>query len=352
VDAVDARGNGSAKTDPDKFHENARRGAVAGASAQVLKYIFKLPADVAAIDAQLASEGAAGSADERAAFARGVAVGRATGDVIVERAKLDGFANANGTPKVWNPATLPAGNDIWYIDADVTPQVPAGFQFPSITPYFLTSANQFRPDPPFKTRAELTAPGGPAAEVVDIVNHRTPEQAAMAVALNLSNGTITPLGDWDQIAAGFIRERNMDERAGAHVYALVNAAVMDAVIACWDAKFTHLVLRPWQVAPLDLSNAKLIIGRPNHPSFPSGHACVSGAAATVLERFFPNHTTSLEQHVTDNGNSRIYAGIHYRMDLVAGQQLGRDVANWAIKYDERNGLLAALLADYRGNDNR
>jgi membrane-associated phospholipid phosphatase len=111
-------------------------------------------------------------------------------------------------------------------------------------------------------------------------------------------------------------------------------------------------MRPWQVAPLDLPTSVLNIGRPNHPSYPSGHSCVSAAAATVLERFFPAQRAILEQQVEDNGMSRIYAGIHYRMDVEAGQQLGRSVARWAVGYDRMNGLLSAVLPGYRGNDDR
>jgi membrane-associated phospholipid phosphatase len=327
----------------DAAKKEERRGAVAAASVQVLSYLSS--ADATQLEAQLASEGAAGTADEQASFARGVTVGRAIGDIIVARGRADGFANANGTSKVWDPATLPAGPGIWFIDAGTAPP-PAGFQFPFMRPYFLTSADQFRPAQP---TVDLS---GPVAEVITIVNNRTPEQAAMAVALNLSTGTITPLGDWDQIAMALIRKRNMDERAAAHVFALLNSAVMDAVTACWDAKFEYLVLRPWQVAPADLPNSKLNIGRPNHPSFPSGHSCVSGAAATVLTRFFPEERSEHVQHMIDNGNSRIYAGIHYRFDVEGGQELGRSVAEWAIHYDRTNGLLAALLPGYRGNDDR
>ena len=346
VDFVDGRGNGDEKL---ALHEktSVRRGAVGGASVQVMSYLFKL--DIATLETQLAAEGAIGSADERAAFARGVAAGRTMGDVVVARGKADGFANADGSAKAWDSSTLPSGPTVWFMDADATPHVPAGFQFPFMRPYYLTSADQFRPGPPPTSIADAVA------EVISIVNARTDAQAAQAIALNLSNapvGTITPLGDWDQIAMAAVASHNMDERAAAHVFALVNTATMDAVTGCWDAKFAYLVQRPWQVAPADLPNSKLIIGRPNHPSYPSGHSCVSAAAATVLERFFPENTVALEQHVFDNGMSRIYAGIHYRMDVEVGQALGRAVADWAIQYDKTNGLLAALLNGYRGNDDR
>src|SRR5258705_165729 len=71
----------------DAVKKDERRGAVGGASAQVLSYLFKL--DITSIEAQLLAEGAVGSADEQAAFARGVAAGRALGDVVVARRQAD-----------------------------------------------------------------------------------------------------------------------------------------------------------------------------------------------------------------------------------------------------------------------
>jgi membrane-associated phospholipid phosphatase len=333
VDAADALViNGRDANDHAKAH--ARRGAIAATSAKVLSYLF--PLDVAQILTQLQTESAEGTVEAREAFARGREEGQTVGDLIVTRGRGDGFAQANGSPLVWDPSTLRTGTGVWSMDTDAAPQVPAGFQFAGIRPYFLENANQFRPAPP-----DLS---GQVDEVIEIVEKRTIAQAALAVALNQSSGTFTTPGVFAELAANFIDQHHMDDRAAAHVYALMHTAVMDAVIACWEAKFEYLVMRPWQVAPLGLPRSVLIIGRPNHPSYPSGHSCVSGAAATVLERFFPAQRAVLEKQVEDNGMSRIYAGIHYRIDVEAGQQLGRSVAQWAVRIDQRKGLLSAVLS--------
>jgi membrane-associated phospholipid phosphatase len=50
----------------------------------------------------------------------------------------------------------------------------------------------------------------------------------------------------------------------------------------------------------------------------------------------------LDAQVIANGESRIYAGIHFRFDVTAGQALGRAVARTALAYDRTNGLLAAV----------
>jgi membrane-associated phospholipid phosphatase len=223
------------------------------------------------------------------------------------------------------------------MDVDVIPKPtsPAGFQYPKMQPYFLTSQNQFRPIAP---PADLTEA---VNDVIATVNARTAEQAAQSIFWNLNVGSETALGYWDTQADMYIAERRMNERAASHVFALVNAAAMDAVIGCWEAKYYYLVLRPWQVRP-DAFVRPMLIGQPNHPSYPSGHSCVSAASAEVLKAIFPSKAKTLDQEVEAAGLSRVYAGIHYRFDIVAGQALGRAVAREALTYDRRRGLLAAV----------
>jgi len=63
----------------------------------------------------------------------------------------------------------------------------------------------------------------------------------------------------------------------------------------------------------------------------------------VLKEFFPSKAATLDQQVAEAGMSRIYAGIHYRMDVEQGQALGRSVGAWAIAYDRAHGLLSAVF---------
>jgi hypothetical protein len=78
---------------------------------------LKFPLDVAAIEAQVASEVAAGSPGKQNQFARGVALGRSIGDIVVQRGRADGFRNADGTPTVWDSSRLPTGPIIWRTSA-------------------------------------------------------------------------------------------------------------------------------------------------------------------------------------------------------------------------------------------
>lgn len=112
----------------------------------------------------------------------------------------------------------------------------------------------------------------------------------------------------------------------------------DALIGCWDAKYFYWTLRPSHADP----SITLTFALPNHPSYPSGHSCGSAAAATVLAYLFPDRAAELGGWVTKAGLSRMYAGIHYRFDIMAGQNLGKAVGQWAIGLDRQSGLLGAI----------
>jgi hypothetical protein len=222
---------------------------------------------------------------------------------------------------------------------------PAGYQFPTMTPYFLQATSgrpaqgQFRsPTPP----AYSLVPGSrfqtDLAEVRNISQHRTQQQIDIANFWNLNVGTVTALGHWDEQAALYIVENQFDERAASHLYALMNAATMDATIGCWETKYYYLMLRPTQADP----TITTVYPLPNHPSYPSGHSCVSAAAITILSSYFPAHAGTLETDLAAAGMSRIYGGIHYRFDIEAGQALGRQTADWALAYDRDHGLLTAV----------
>jgi membrane-associated phospholipid phosphatase len=176
------------------------------------------------------------------------------------------------------------------------------------------------------------------AEVSSLSLTRTAAQTAIAVFWNLPAGTPAVVGYWDALASDYMGERGLDERAAAHVFALTNAAALDAAIGCWEAKFSYFYIRPPQVN----AAITLPIGLPNHPSYPSGHACISTAAVEVLSGFFPEHAATLNAQLDESGLSRLYAGIHYRFDVVAGQALGRAVGRWARAYDQEKGLLSAV----------
>jgi hypothetical protein len=125
---------------------------------------------------------------------------------------------------------------------------------------------------------------------------------------------------WNDQASRLIFEHRVqdDTLLASRVYALVNIAVNDAAIACWDAKYTYWAPRPTMIDP----TITTLFGTPNHPSYPSAHSCLSGAAASVLARQFPSEAGVLEALANQAGEARIMGGIHYRSDVDTGKTLG------------------------------
>ena len=131
----------------------------------------------------------------------------------------------------------------------------------------------------------------------------------------------------NEIASEMIVSHRNSEREAARVLALANMADFDVLNACFDAKFAYYLIRPSQADPL----IKLPIGLPNHPSYPSGHSCVTSAFATVLASVFPDESDRLHGMVVEAGLSRMYGGLHYRFDCEVGQALGRQVAEYVMR---------------------
>ena len=77
----------------------------------------------------------------------------------------------------------------------------------------------------------------------------------------------------------------------------------------------------------------LSVPLPNFPSYPSNHACVTGASMAVLASLFPSDADRLNGLADEAALSRVVGGIHYRFDGDVGLALGRQVAAWAIKAD-------------------
>jgi membrane-associated phospholipid phosphatase len=124
----------------------------------------------------------------------------------------------------------------------------------------------------------------------------------------------------------------------------------------YDAKYHYLLWRP--VTAIQLGNTignPGIVGDPNwlpfavtaaDPSYPGAHATISQAAATVLSAFYGDHQPltvssdgdpgvtrsfgSFQAAANEATLSRLFAGQHTMIDLVAGQKLGRQVGNFVL----------------------
>jgi membrane-associated phospholipid phosphatase len=286
--------------------------AVAGASAAVLNSFF--PLDVSATEAQLQSDLAALTAPNggRTDIARGEALGRSVGAAIIAQAAQDNYGVApTGAP--------PTGPGMWRSSAASIVRSLHGTK-----PFFLTSASQIRPPAPptFGSSAFTSA----LAEVRRISDTRTADQTALAVKWNTSSGPYTA-GALNLIADSVIRSYGSNELEAARILALANAASFDAQIGCWDAKLHFWFIRPTQAD----TGIKLAIPLPNHPSYPSGHSCMTAGVMGVLMDPFPRDRARFEAIINDAGMSRVYGGIHYRFDIDAGRDVGLAAAALALR---------------------
>jgi hypothetical protein len=290
-------------------------GAAAGAAATVLAHLF--PKDEPAITARLAGETAALGADgPRRDFAAGVEIGKVVGSEVV------GFAKTDRADLTWaGPA--PTGPDKWSSRAQ-PPRPPLGPRLGEMRPFFMTTGDAFRaPAPPAYDSPEFRAA---VAEVRRIAETRTVEQLRIAQYWENLTGAFAA-GLWNEVARNAISAHGLSEPESARVLALAHMVGVDATIACHESKYTYWVPRPTQADP----EISLAIGVPNHPSYPSNHACISGAMGLVLDQQFPDQSGRYAAMGRQAGESRIYAGIHYRFDVDQGLAIARKVAARALE---------------------
>jgi hypothetical protein len=123
----------------------------------------------------------------------------------------------------------------------------------------------------------------------------------------------------------FQNHLDLNAPRAARAYAFETIAQHDATLACWDAKYTYLELRPSQAD----STIQPLFALPQHPGFPSGHACASGASAAVMSILFPNDAALFTSMANDAGTSTFDALIHTQLDVSQGLALGTQVGQKA-----------------------
>jgi PAP2 superfamily protein len=290
-------------------------GAAAGAAAATLIYFF--PKDEQAITTRLDGEIAAmGTDGKQAEFSAAVQVGRAAAADVI------GWAKADRSDLAWS-GPLPTGADKWSSRFQ-PPRPPLGPRLGEMRTFVLTTGSEFRASPP--PAYDSPAFRATVAEVRTISDHRTNEQVRIAQYWETLSGSYAA-GLWNDIARGAISSRGLSEAESARVLALVHMTAVDATIACHDSKYTYWVPRPTQADP----TIRLAIAVPNHPSYPSNHACISGAVGLVLDAQFPDASGRYFAMGREAGESRVYGGIHYRIDIDEGYVIARKVAARALQ---------------------
>ncbi len=250
--------------------------------------------------------------------------GAAVAETAIRRALYDGW----DLPRL--PAKRPApGPGVWRASPPINIYDPIEPHAGTWRTWVLKEGAELEPPPP----PEFGSAGywAEVDEVYAVWKGLTPEQKRIAEEWNLDAGSVTPPGVWNLHAQRLAREKNLDAAGAARVFSTLNAAMMDAFIACWHAKYKWWTERPVTIIRERHDREFLPhLVTPGFPSYVSGHATVSGAAAAVLADFFPESAARLKAMADEAAVSRLYGGIHFKSDNDAGLELGRRVGLRAV----------------------
>lgn len=295
----------------------------------------------------------------------GVAVAKS----ILAWSKKDNYAQTRSAAKY----TVPNDEGKW------VPTPPGYFQavepqWRTIRSIAMDSCNQFAPPSPCVFNKTCGSNFyNMAKQVQDTVNNLTAEQKAISsfwdcngFKLNVVGHTMyatkamTPGGHWMGITGIICQDKKASFDKTVYTYTAVSFAVMDAFIACWDAKYTFNVVRPETVINKYIDpNWKPFLQTPPFPEYTSGHSIISTAAAVVLEHIFGAQTAfrdsterpwgfpdrsfqSPRQAADEAGISRFYGGIHYRPSVIVARDQGVKVGDYVMsKLQMRKEQLAS-----------
>ena len=309
---------------------------LSGVTAELLKLLF--PTEVEKITLKAGEQRQAALLSGKASasdVAAGLALGTAVAAVFTARAGADGMRTAGGSPAIWQAmadAAAARGEIPWH-SMETPPRPPMLPLFGSVRAWMMTPAEivQERPGPPPSTSSPLMATE--LAEVKRSVQNLTREE--LAIALKWADGlsSPTPPGHWNFIAAPYLQKAGFSEVRTARALALLNMAMHDAAVACWDTKFAYFNPRPSQLDP----ELKTALGLPNFPSYTSGHSTFSSAAAEVLSYLFPGDAGYFRAQMEEAAISRLYGGIHYRSDIEVGKDHGARVGGYTVRFARLDG---------------
>lgn len=285
--------------------------AAAGAAAAVLGALFPSDAEAFVVMAeQTARSRVEAGVQYPSDAAAGLDLGRRVGALAIERSRTDNF------DATWD-GVIPSGPGRW------TGTNPANVAARYWKPWLFAAPDDLRPGPPpaFDS-AEL------ADELAEVKNFaRTPRTTGLALMWQYGTyGGPSGAADLMRHASQRIFEERLEANApwAARLYAMIGVGLCDIWIASQDAKFAYWSLRPNQLDP----SLTTVFPTPNFPSYPSNRAAL-GMVADVLGHFFPRDAALFRRLGEEYSESALWAGIHFRSDLVAGNAIGRAVAQLA-----------------------
>jgi PAP2 superfamily len=327
----------------------SQEAAAAQAAHDTLAALY--PARQAIFDAALA-EDLAGIPRGRAR--QGIAIGREVARQILTLRSDDGssaimsYTPPTDDPGQWQPTPpdfSPAGN----------------VHVPFITPFAVDSTSQFRPGPyPALTSAEYAADVNEVKALGGIDSTaRTADQTQVGLVwrLALTNHTV-----WNRIAQDQAAARGLSLAETARLFALLDISMNDGLQTSNEAKFHYELWRPVTAIQRadedgnpdtegDPSWMTLHPTTPPYPAYSSNASTIGASSATVLAGVLGRDDVPFEIHwdaygftgvtrsyagfwaaADEMANSRIYGGIHFRFDCVAGQEIGFNVARYVMDH--------------------
>ncbi len=333
-------------------HASASAAAIQAAYAILIKLY---PKSTPSLTAQRDASIAALTGEDANSVNDGITWGQSVADAIWTWRSADGFApppppflgalGIVGTPAaigVWRPTPLLNATG-------------AGPQFATMTPWVLKRPSQFRLPPPNALTSAGYATDYNEIKIWGVLSGSPRSSDQSEFALFWAGNT--PLY-WDRIAVQLAAAGSYSLTQSAHLFALLNITMADAVIACWDVKYRYVFWRPITAIrsgdldgnPATAPDATWVpwldttpTGTPAHPEYPSGHSTVSGAAAAVLADTFGDDTpftvtsdvrpgtrafSSFSAAVAEIADARVFGGIHFRVSCVRGNTLGQAVAGY------------------------
>lgn len=314
--------------------------AAATAAYQVLLYFFPASGELLAADYAAALDAVPDGASKE----EGIRVGEAAAAALIASRDGDG----RGAPRL-----QPGGTDL----GQWRPTPPDAFMIVPwlgfVSPLLLQSPTQFALPGPNPVTSEAYA-----ADFLEVMqmgakegSQRTPEQTATAMFW-----TTNSIRKYQLALADRLANEDLDIAETARVFAILNASTADAEIACWRAKYDFDYWRPVtaiRLADTDGNDAtepnpqwEPLVNSPPYSDYTSGHACITGAATETVNHLFgadnidltvpslsdapPRHFDTAAAIDEETNNARIWLGIHFRKAMTDGNQLGHDVAAYAI----------------------
>jgi hypothetical protein len=229
-----------------------------------------------------------------------------------------------------------------------------------IRPMVLDSASQFMPPrpPQYDIKNKNSVYYKALMEVKTIGENLTEEQKHIADFwddnpfkfnvvghVNFVTKRFSPPGHWMNIVGIGAKAAKADFKTTVAAYAETAITLFDAFISCWDEKYRSNYVRPeTEINKLD-ANWHPYIQTPPFPSYTSGHATNSAAAAEAMTKWFGDKLSftdtsllefgiksreikSFREAAAEAAMSRLYGGIHYRFDNEEGAKAGKKLGEY------------------------